>query len=391
MILLCAGTFVTGVSVHTKNNGPVKSQEANEKSSKEQDHLALPSQNSYQNVVAPSNKYLSLSRPSYQVNPAVIDTISEAASSNQVQYGSPKAQHPTVTVSASIASDPSSSEYNNILNRYVPAVQPIRPYDGGPIAVKTVSVESQQTGNAGYITRPVVYTNNAAQSAQYITVPATQTVESQRTVQIHPPSSQGSQYVAPAVVPTNSPPKPFYPASPAILESHGEFRVQSQAAPLYQVQQLLAVPPSPQPLPAPKLIYNVNPVVKSVPVSVPVAPKKVTVESYSSVSTHPSPAPKHAPAPIPVPVIYQQLETNYPAGQQLVLTKAAPTAATYAQVPVGVQAIQVPVYTNGARLQYHQVPVNGGYQQGYARAVVYSPASEVSRVTFNGLGVSYGW
>ena len=420
-ILLCAGTFVSGISVRIQNNGPVKSPGATQ----QQDHLALPSQDAYQNIAAPANKYLPTSAPSYQVNSAVVDTISEGSPAKQVpvQYGSPKVQQPThVTISASVASDPSSPEYNNILERYAPAVDPIRPYFASPVAAKTVSVGSQQVqqvqqiqqvhqiqqvanagsvqgagADVGYITRPfVVYTNNAAQSGQYFAVPTAQTVEAQRTVQIHPQSSQNAQYGAPvAVQPTNSPPKPFYPPSSAILESHGAFRAQSPAAPAYELKQIQTASPAPPPqyLPAQKVAYNVNPTVKTVSAPVPVAQKQVTIEAYNSVASHPPPAPKYAPSPIPIPVIFQQLETNSPADQQFVLAQpVGPTGATYAQVPIGVQAIPVPVYaTNAARVQYQHIPVTGGHQQGYAKAVLFSPASEVSRVIFNGLGVSYGW
>lgn len=414
VILLCAGSYVSGIAVHSgTQSAATKSQATTSGAAQQQDHLALPSQASYQKAAATSSNYLPNSA-SFQVNSAVVDSISEATPVKNVPvqtYGSPNVQQPTVTISASVATDPSSSEYNNILERYAPAVNPIKPYFAAPVAAKTVSIGSQGAGtagqdaqvdNKGYITRPfVVYNNNVAQSGQYYAVPYAQTLlDSQRSANVPSHSTQGTQYGAPAVAnPSNSAssaPRPFYPPSAAILESHGDFAAPSPGAASYQVNKVQAVnlPSPPQYVPAPKIIYNVKPAVQLQTVSVPTAPKKVTIEQYNSVLTHPPPAPKYAPASIPVPVIFQQVATNQPAAPQFaVLTNTVvPTAASYAQVPVGVEAVPVPVYTsNGGRLQYHPIPVTGGHQHGYAKAVLFSPASEVSRVIFNGLGVSYGW
>ncbi|XP_050563279.1 uncharacterized protein LOC118276450 isoform X4 [Spodoptera frugiperda] len=568
VILLYAG-YVCGISLNPgSQNGPASPSPAAD-TSPGQDHLAVPSDTSYNSVTPPSTSYLPTPSLAFELKPAVVDNIVEKFPSRNVpvqSYGAPGGQQKPVTFTASVASDPSSPEYSNILERYAPSVPPIQPYFAVPLSAKTVSVGFDQSngqvqGNAqagyGQISRPyfvynnvgqaqagyaqnvpvlvyqqagqaqsnaqagygqnvrpalaynagqaqgqaqaghtqnaghglvysnagqaqagyaqnagpalaynnagqaqgqaqsghtqnaghglvysnagqaqgqaqsghtqnaghgLVYSNagqaqgqaqiryaqnartvsmynNAAQQSPQQLVPYTvnkATLESYGSVNAHPPTLQRNEQLAQAVAYAanyNSGAERQYQLVPYSV-NNANVQSQSAAVSTYQVNRGQAVnPPQGQYVPQPNLAYAVNPVVPVPvvpPVAVPVlsvAPKKVAIEAYSTVTNHGAPAPKYAPAPIPVPVIFQQLE---PSVQPVAVLAKAP-AATLVQVPVSGQPIPLSAIAPGTGVRYQPVSVSGGQEGGYGKALVFSPASEVSRVTFNGLGVSYGW
>ncbi|CAH1636548.1 unnamed protein product [Spodoptera littoralis] len=260
--------------------------------------------------------------------------------------------------------------------------------------------QGQAQSGYGQNARPVVLYNNAAQQRPQQLVPYTvnkATLESYGSVNVHPPSPQRNDQVAQAAYGSNSNSgaERQYQLVPYSV-NNANVQSQSPAVSTYQVNRGQAVnSPQVQYIPQPRITYAVNPVIPvpvvptvAVPV-VPIAPKKV-IEAYSTVTAHGAPAPKYAPAPIPVPVIFQQVEQYQPSAQPLAVLAKAPSA-TLLQVPVSGQPIPLSAIPSGPGVRYHPVSVSGGQEGGYAKAIVFSPASEVSRVTFNGLGVSYGW
>lgn len=350
----------------------------------------------------------------------------------------------------------------------------VRPYYAVPVEAKTVTVESNGAVHAhsptAYSTHhlgpEVTYASNTATVRPYYAVPVqakTVTVESNGAVHAHHPAAYATHHVGPAVTYVNNaaPLRPYYvvPVEPktVTIKSNGEGNAHSPAVhathhfgsavsfannhravhahssgQAYPENHFNTALPAAQYAGFPGVQYAVNPFIKN-EAHVPIASRRGSLQSFNSVTAHPSSAPssgllRYNPVtvakPIPVPVIYRPsaVETYHPSAQQFAVAaqNVGPTAVSYAQAPVRAQPIPVQVIypagnpnRNYVRYQPIQPPVvhansvvervyapvgptsipvaPAGPQYGYARAVSYSPASAVSSVTFNGLGVSYGW
>nr|XP_021192088.2 uncharacterized protein LOC110377492 [Helicoverpa armigera] len=406
-ILLCAGIFLCGSASDSKDQNAATHYPDADAYAAPGDHLALPSDASYQQVASPTSAYLPTQRQNYayDVKPAVVQA-----------YRIPIQNQQAASSLAPVASQSSSQQYKNT---YIPAAQPVNQYYTVSVPAKTVSIGPSGTYNAqgsniyasqGQNVNPAVYTNNVAAPRPFTPAPivASKTVvESNRAVNVQPSSGYVNQNAVPAYSINSAPEQQYYlvplSANTAPVQPQG-VQAQSPAVASYQVNHIQAVNQAPQQnIPVPKFTYNyANPLVKSIPVpSVPVASKSVAVESYNSVTAHPPTAPRYesgpliryAPVqvpvtkPIPVPVIYPSVETHHASVQQI----PVPTATTHSQQQVNSDPGQVT--SSGAGVKYHSVAVvpNVAQPKGYAKSVVFSPASEVSRVTFNGLGVTYGW